>query len=93
MASPRMNKKGRQRKRERMNKMEATICFITIRSGVHLSDLFIWSLRQSGRVLQNMEGYYKSVLPVIVVTLGYSQRLVIIASFPINKNLKAPLIF
>ena len=90
MASARMNKKGRQRKRERVNKMEDTVCVITIQSGVHLSDLFFWSLRPSGTI---WKGTTKVCIPVIVIILGYSQRSVIIASFLINKNLKAPLIF
>ena len=39
------------------------------------------------------KGTTKVCIPVIVITLGYSQRLVTIVSFPINKNLPAPLIF
>lgn len=39
------------------------------------------------------KGTTKVCIPVIVITLDCSQRLVTIVSFPINKNLKAPFIF
>lgn len=68
MASPRMNdKEGRQRKKEWIKWKPR----YGIRSGVHLSDLFFRSLRQSYSFghwytysfghRYNMEGYYKSV--------------------------------